>query len=165
MNAPPGRQTRPAGNRPSNAASVNTPADNRSVPNDRDNSEPDALFVLERNAYGLHLAPIVDHANRDLARGLDTALERRYAGAKLVEDATDAQGIAVVDQAIRVHGEMYGEVNANHVRHLIPKERVNLLPARFAALAKQGHLINAGYVRASHAEGRGRMIANWRWVS
>ena len=111
MNAPPGRQTRPAGNRPSNAASVNTPADNRSVPNDRDNSEPDALFVLERNAYGLHLAPIVDHANRDLARGLDTALERRYAGAKLVEDATDAQGIAVVDQAIRVHGEMYGEAS------------------------------------------------------
>ena len=98
-----------------------------------------------------------------LADGSVVGAFLRDRGVQLVNDATDEQGRAVVDQAIRVHGEMHSTVNANTIRNLLPAVRPALIGARFLALAKAGKLEKIGYVRASHAAGPGRMIADWAW--
>jgi hypothetical protein len=81
-----------------------------------------------------------------------------------VEQASDDQDRAVVDQAIRELGGMHGTVSANDIRGLLPNVRSALIGARFLSLAKAGKLLKTGYIPATHAAGHGRMVALWRWV-
>jgi hypothetical protein len=120
-------------------------------------NEPDALFgtVTRRTLYG---------SETSFVPAPEMAVAERDRGIEVVEQASDDQDRAVVDQAIREFGRMQATVSANDIRPLLPNVRPSLIGARFLALARQGKLKKAGYVPAAHAAGHGRMVAEWRWV-
>lgn len=120
-------------------------------------AEPEALFeaVTRQSAYGTETT----YASAPVA-----AMAERERGIGVVEQASDDQDRAVVDQAIREVGRMRGTVSANDIRPLLPNVRSSLVGARFLGLAKQGKLRKIGYIAATHAAGHGRMVAEWRWV-
>jgi hypothetical protein len=144
--------------RPKGAAQV-TPAKKSGsiLPTGSDDSVLFAV-VSTRNAYGSSTSYVVPDAIPAEARG------RRDRGVQVVEQASDDQDRAVVDQAIRELGGMHGTVSANDIRGLLPNVRSALIGARFLSLAKAGKLLKTGYIPATHAAGHGRMVALWRWV-
>lgn len=113
-------------------------------------SDTGALFEVRRTAYGVEITPVPTPASAARDRGV-----------AVVETASDEQGRAVVDQAIRIHAQSRRPFSVNDFRDLVPAERPNLLGARILAAAKRGEIVRVGYEPATHAAGRGRPVAVW----
>lgn len=109
-----------------------------------------ALFEVRRTAYGAEITPAPTLASAARDRGV-----------AIVEAASDDQGRAVLDQAIRLHAQSGRPFSANDFRDLLPAERANLLGARILAAAKRGEIVRVGYEPATHAAGHGRPVAVW----
>lgn len=115
-----------------------------------DSVDDGVLFEVRRTAYGIEFRQPPAAATLARDRGL-----------AVVDAATDEQGRAVVDQAIRVCRESRRPFSVNDFRDLLPVERANLLGARILAAAKRGEIVRVGYEPATHAAGRGRPVAVW----
>lgn len=120
-----------------------------------DSTETGALFGVRRTAYGVE----IEHPTASLSVSPTVARDR---GVAVVEAASDDQGRAVVDQAIRVHAQSGRPFSVNDFRDLLPAERANLLGARVLAAAKRREIVRVGYEPATHAAGHGRPIALWQ---
>lgn len=99
-----------------------------------------------------------------MTQQLDLAFGLRDAGQEQVTTASDAQDVAVVDQAILAVAARGRSFSANDVRPLLPVLRSrNLIGARFTALRKAKLIVRVkgSYVPSTDPGTHGHPIAVW----
>jgi hypothetical protein len=94
---------------------------------------------------------------------LDLAWALRDEGMARVTEASDAQDIAVVDQAIETFVQSGRPFSANDVRPLLPPLRSNnLVGARFSAFRTRKQIVRVGYTPSTDPGTHGHPVAVWQ---